>query len=133
MKLHLNKDADLNLVTSYAADRITVGETTYATSLILAPQQLIAPWGTASAQALGAADFTLMLDLDPEVLLLGTGRRLHFPPPAITRGVFEQSVGLEVMTTAAACRTYNILANEGRRVIAALIIEAAHANAQRER
>jgi len=64
-----------------------------------------------------------MLELDPELVLLGTGDRMQFPPQSITQPLMQQSVGLEVMNTAAACRTYNVLAHEGRNVVASLIVE----------
>ena len=124
MKLHLLKPSDsLNLVRGYATDRITVGEDIYSSSFILAPNRIISDWKPTEAAELDEADFALLLDLEPEVVLLGTGNSIRFPPHSITRPLSSKTIGLEVMTTAAACRTYNILAGEGRLVVAALIIE----------
>lgn len=123
MKLHLNQDQDLQLIRAYAVDQITIGDTRYRTSIILTPTQLIKDWAPSTVTALGEHDFNLMLEFEPEVVLLGTGRSMTFPAPSITYPLLNQSIGLEVMDTAAACRTYNILAGEGRNVLAALIIE----------
>jgi uncharacterized protein len=64
------------------------------------------------------------LTLEPEIVLLGTGRRQQFPHPRLTQALLEQGVGVEVMDTAAACRTYNVIMLEGRRVAAALLLIA---------
>ena len=124
MKLHLNQDKELLLIRAYAADQITIGETHYRTSIMVTPTRVITDWTQSTVTALGEGDFKSMLEFEPEVVLLGTGRRIVFPPPSITHPLINQSIGLEVMDTAAACRTYNILAGEGRNVLAALIIES---------
>lgn len=124
MKLHLNESHDLLLIRSYSADRITLGEQHYHTSLLVTPDKVVANWGPTAISDLQEQDFKLMLKLTPEVVLLGTGRRMQFPARVITRPLLDQSIGLEVMDTSAACRTYNVLAGEGRRVLAALIIES---------
>lgn len=123
MKLHLHTDKTLQLVRAYTEQQITVGDTVYRASLIITPDRVIPDWPPTGATCLGEQDFVRLGDLDPEVLLLGTGRRLLFPPRRITRPLMDRSIGLEVMDTAAACRTYNILATEGRKVVAALIVE----------
>lgn len=127
MKLHLNKDDEILMIRGYRTDGITIGEVTYCESLILSPTRLIDNWRPRTLHELTESDFTRMLELEPEVVLLGTGRRLAFPDRALTRPLIDKAVGLEVMDTAAACRTYNILAGEGRRVVASLIIEALEA------
>ena len=82
----------------------------------------IVDWGPHSAGGLALKDFLLIADLQPEVVVLGTGSRLQFPAPAATQPLIQARIGLEVMDTAAACRTYNILMGEGRRVAAALLM-----------
>ena len=124
MKLHLNQDAELLLIRAYTADQITIGNTHYRTSIMVTPTRVITDWTQPTAAGLTERDFRLMLEFGPEVVLLGTGHRMVFPPPSITHPLVNQSIGLEVMDTAAACRTYNILAGEGRNVLAALIIES---------
>lgn len=81
------------------------------------------PWQAQSALRLSAADFEAILALEPELVIYGSGSRQRFPAPACIRPLVQAGIGLETMSTAAACRTYNILAQEGRRVVAALLIE----------
>lgn len=82
-------------------------------------------WHCTRFDQLSAEHFTLLGKTQPELVIFGSGTRLRFPPPAFLRALMEQRIGLETMDTLAACRTYNILAGEGRRVIAALLIEPA--------
>ena len=124
MKLHLNNDQELQLVRAYTTNQITIGDKHYCSSIILTPTQVVTDWAQPSVTGLSDCDFRLMLEFEPELVLLGTGRRLLFPSPSITYPLINQSIGLEVMDTAAACRTYNILAGEGRNVLAALILES---------
>lgn len=80
-------------------------------------------WDCASFEQLSAAHFTRIAELQPELVIFGSGTRLRFPPPAFLRDLMGRRIGVETMDTLAACRTYNILAGEGRHVIAALLIE----------
>lgn len=82
------------------------------------------PWACARFEELTAGHFALLADLKPELVIFGSGRRLRFPPPAFLRGLMAERIGIETMDTLAACRTYNILAGEGRHVVTALLIEA---------
>jgi len=110
------------LIRAYEPGRITIGEQHYHTSLILTGQRLIEDWRPRLAGELLREDFTPILELQPEILLLGTGSRLDFPSPALTAHLLQNGIGVEVMDTAAACRTFNILLSEQRRVAAALLI-----------
>jgi len=80
-------------------------------------------WNCASFDELTAEHFALLAASRPELVIFGSGTRLRFPPPAFLRALMDQRIGIETMDTLAACRTYNILAGEGRQVIAALLIE----------
>ena len=80
-------------------------------------------WGPSEFDQLGAPDFEKLVHDGVELVILGSGARLRFPPPSHLRALIQRGVGVETMDTAAACRTYNILASEGRKVLAALIIE----------
>jgi len=80
-------------------------------------------WNCSHFEDLTAEHFALLAAAQPELVIFGSGTRLRFPPPAFLRTLMDQRIGLETMDTLAACRTYNILAGEGRRVLAALIIE----------
>ena len=90
-------------------------------SFIMTPGQLIRDWEPNGLDDLAADHFQVLLELRPEVVLLGTGETLQFPDMVIMSSFMEQGIGFEVMNTAAACRTYNILMNEGRKVAAALL------------
>lgn len=92
------------------------------TSVIITPDTLIENWAPTSVADLSAEHFATLADFQPEVILLGTGNRIQFPSPAITLPLLKQRIGVEVMDTAAACRTYNFLTADGRRVVAALMI-----------
>ena len=80
-------------------------------------------WNCARFEDLTEAHFTQLAATQPELIIFGSGNRIRFVPPALLRGLMQQRIGIETMDTLAACRTYNILAGEGRQVIAALLIE----------
>jgi uncharacterized protein len=101
---------------------VRIGAIEYRESLVLTPAAIATGWAASGFDALTEADFALLLPYAPEVLLFGSGRTLRFPHPRLTRALTEARVGLEAMDTAAACRTYNILAAEGRAVVAALLL-----------
>ncbi len=81
-------------------------------------------WNCARFEDLSEAHFTQLAATQPELIIFGSGSRIRFVPPALLRGLMQQRIGIETMDTLAACRTYNVLAGEGRRVIAALLIDA---------
>ena len=90
-------------------------------SLVVCIDRVLEAWAP-DFEHLEEGHFAQLLELDPELVLLGTGVVFRFPPPALTRPLVEAGIGLEVMDTQAACRTYAVLASEGRRVVAALLI-----------
>ncbi len=95
-------------------------------SFAIAPDRLIEDWPVpATAAALEPAHLQDLLALEPELVVLGTGQRQVFPPPATMAACLTRGIGLEVMDNAAAARTYNVLAGEGRRVVAALLLDPA--------
>ena len=122
MKFHLDAPGGLNLVRGYGPGQLRVGERTHTSSVILTATVIIEGWRPASVQDLTAADLEPVLGLAPEVVLLGTGAHQQFPDSAILRILYEQRIGVEIMDTSAACRTYNVLVSEGRSVAAALIV-----------
>ncbi len=123
MKIHLQNSAGANLIRGYSWDRVVINQETFRRSLIVLPQQIIPDWPPRVFADLVPEHFALFTALKPEVLLLGTGRKLQFPPKALTAALIQAQIGIEIMDTAAACRTYNILMGEGRKVAAALLIE----------
>lgn len=123
MKFHLQQIHGQNVIRGYAGGRVTVNERVYERSLLVTPERLLADWGPPAFAALTSAHFEAIARLEPEVVVLGTGTRLRFPAPELCVSLTAAQIGLEVMDLGAACRTYNILLGEGRRVAAALIIE----------
>ena len=121
MKLHLSNISGSNTFTGYGEGYVMVNQTRYERSLVVLPGQVLADWRPEGFDALGAADFVRLAELAPESVLLGTGSRLRFPRPELTRALHEARIGLEVMDLQAACRTFNILAAEDRKVAAALL------------
>jgi uncharacterized protein len=121
VKFHLQPQ-DAHLVTGLGEGWIKVGATEYRQSCLLTPDGVETGFAPEGFDALTAEDFTRLLALEPEIVLLGTGTRQSFPHPRLTRALSEAHVGLEVMDTRAACRTFNILLGEGRRAIAAVIL-----------
>ncbi|GAB4063484.1 Mth938-like domain-containing protein [Uliginosibacterium sediminicola] len=124
MKLYRDEVSDLQLVTSYDATHLGINRESYTASLIVMPDKLVTGWAPGGFDALTAADFQQIRALDPALVLIGTGARQRFPKPALLRALIEAQIGYEVMDTGSACRTYNILASEGRVVAAALLLDA---------
>ncbi len=124
MKLHLNTDANQRLFTGYGDDHVLINGHRHESSLLLTPSGIeVAPWAGLGFEALTAAHFEWVALRELDILLLGTGARLRFPHPSLTRALTEARIGLEVMDIGALCRTYNILIAEGRNVGAAVLIE----------
>jgi uncharacterized protein len=122
LKLHLDQPANINAITAYGPNYVQVNQTRHSGSLIVMPTQLIENWRPQAFEDLSAEDFIELAKLPVEIILLGTGEQLRFPHPKLTRALMEKRIGLESMSTAAACRTYNILMGEGRAVAAALLV-----------
>lgn len=126
MKLHLANTAGLNQFSAYGEDYVAINGVSYnaaASQLIVLPERLIEAWTNASASTLGDAEIATLRGLGAEIILLGTGRRQIFPAAEWRRAFAAAGIGVEIMDTPAACRTYNILAAEGRQVAAALLAE----------
>ena len=121
MKLHLTRSEGRNLFTGYGDGDVKVNDERHQGSLIVAPDRL-ETWEPESFDALAPDHLRALLGFNPEIVILGTGERLRFPPSQLARILAEAAVGFEVMDTKAACRTYNILMGEGRRVVAAIFV-----------
>ena len=120
MKLHASAPSALNSFSGYGDGYVLVNGRRHESSLIVTPEQLL-PWSAASFDALAEKDFEGILALGLEILLLGTGPRQRFPHPRLTQALIRKRIGVEAMDLQAACRTYNILMAEERRVAAALL------------
>jgi len=120
VKLHVSSAGTLNIFTAYGDDYVAVNGARHEKSLLVLPEQVVA-WEAASFDALAPGDFEALAAMGLEVVLLGTGPRLRFPHPSVTQALTNARIGLEVMDLKAACRTYNVLVAEHRKVAAALL------------
>lgn len=121
MKFHLQPTSG-HAIQGFGPGWVRIGSSEYRENLLVDAQTLRTGWAAMGFEALTEADFALALELQPEIVLIGTGQRQRFPNPRLYRALTEARIGVEIMDTAAACRTYNIIAGEGRRVAAALIV-----------
>ena len=121
MKLHQQKSDTLNTVTAYEAGVIEINAQRHNGSLYFMPSGQIHPWAVQSADQLTADDLAPLPEDLPEIVLLGTGSIQKFFRPEVLAPLVSAGIGHEVMSTPAACRTYNILMAEGRLVMAALL------------
>jgi uncharacterized protein len=121
MKFTLETGSGQNLISAYREGQVTINQRIFTCSLIVTPDRVV-EWLPRRFDELAAKHFDAIAELRPEVVVLGTGARLRWPAPEHLRSLVEARVGLEPMDTGAACRTYNILMSEGRRVVAALLM-----------
>jgi uncharacterized protein len=112
------------LIRSYGAGFVHINETHHTHPLIVSPWAPPAEWPVEGIERLSLEQLEPALALEPEILLIGSGAGLVFPPARLAAHLLSRRIGLEVMTTASACRTYNILAIDGRQVVAALLVTA---------
>lgn len=125
MKLHSDK-LEIQAVTGYGDGWIAVNGQRHTHSLVLTPKGELQAWPCARFESLEATHFDMLFEQSvepPELIVFGSGARLRFAPPTLLQRSMARRIGVETMDTAAACRTYNILAGEGRRVVAALLLE----------
>jgi uncharacterized protein len=121
MKFHLQAP-DANIVTGTGPGWIRVGADEYRENVVLLPDGIVKGWAPAGIDALTRDDFAALLGHKPEIVLIGTGATQRFLHPRILAPLTDARVGVETMDTRAACRTFNILVGEGRRVAAALAV-----------
>ena len=121
MKLHLTRGEGRNQITGCGAGYVSVNGVRYEHPILVTPEK-VAPWPVEQSAAIAGGDIAAVLAHAPEIVLIGTGSRLAFPPAAVLRPLIDAHIGYEVMDTGAACRTYGILMAEGRRVLAALVV-----------
>lgn len=122
MKLHLANTRNGYTLTGYGSGYLSVNGTRYEHPLIVTPEAPPLPWAVTSVSDLNAETTGLLLAGSPDIVIIGTGQTQIFPQPARLRPLIEARVGLEIMNTPAACRTYNVLVGEGRRVLAAIFL-----------
>jgi uncharacterized protein len=122
LKLHLANLGETKLFTAYGSDHVMVNGERYSNSIVVLAEEVRHDWEPASFDELSEAHFSYFLPLKPEILLLGTGARQRFPHPRLYRALTHAGIALECMDTPAACRTYNILVAEDRKVLAAILL-----------
>lgn len=122
MSLTLDENRASYQIHGYKPGQIQINQETYTESLILSQDTLILNWGPKSIAALTKEQVQRAADLKPTILLIGTGEKLTFPPIEVYGGLINQGIGVEIMDTSAACRTFTILTAENRQVVAALIL-----------
>jgi len=120
VKLHASVPSGVNTITGYGEGYVMVNGERRASSVVVLPDR-VEQWSAAAFDALTLEDFAFLKNLDVEIVLLGTGPRQRFPHPRLTAALAQAGIGLEVMDVQAACRTYNILVAEERKVAAALL------------
>jgi uncharacterized protein len=122
MKLHASAAGGQNLFTGYGEGYVAVNRARHEKSVVVTPQS-VTHWEVRGFESLSFADFAFVAEHKPEIVVLGTGALQRFPRAELTHALAAAGAGLEAMDSKAACRTYNILAAEGRRVVAAILVE----------
>ena len=123
MELQLENHSSGYRVDSFSNNEVVIGKVCYTSSLIVTPKQVVRHWPPQHPNQFTVDDFGMILALEPELILVGTGNTLRFPDSVILKGVIRAGIGIDFMGSSAVCRTYNILAAEGRKVAAGIIIE----------
>lgn len=123
MKFERETAEGRNLFTAYGEGWVEVNGERHHASLVVGAQRVVPGWTSGAIEAVTEAEVEALAAMGPEIVLLGTGAGFRFPDPACLAPLHRARIGVEVMDTRAACRTYNILLSEGRKVLAALIVE----------
>jgi uncharacterized protein len=124
VKIERDEAQGRNTFTGYGEGYVEVNRARHSSSLVVSANRIVTDWPAASLESLGADHFAAIVELAPEIVLLGTGSTFRFPEPRLLAPLHQAGIGVEVMDTPAACRTYNILLGEGRNVVAALIVSS---------
>ncbi len=122
MKFELDHNDSAIRITAYGKGRIEINHHPYDKSLILTRDRLLDDWRPQRPEDLQEGDLEILLKLGVELVVIGTGARLHFPPPSLLLPLQKAGIGIEVMSTAAACRCFAALSSEGRAVAVALMM-----------
>jgi len=123
MKLHASSTQQYQTITGYFPGGVEINAKPFDHSLIVLPEAAPRTWPVDRFEALTVQHFEQLLAEQPDVVILGTGERQRFVHPKLSAPLTSRQIGVECMDTNAACRTYNILMGEGRKVLLALIIE----------
>jgi uncharacterized protein len=129
LKFQPDLSEGVNIITRHDPSGLWVGTVSFAHSLLVPWQGEVQRWAPRRIEDLQPPHFEQALSLQPELVIFGSGPRHRFVSAALLRGLIERGIGVETMDTAAACRTYNVLASEGRAVLAALLLDPQPAEA----
>ena len=124
MKMRADRIEGQNAIARHGPEGVLVNGTEHTESVIVPWRGDVVAWQASSFEALAADHFARVAALQPELVVFGSGARLRFPAAALLRPLIDAGIGIETMDTAAACRTYNVLLAEGRKVVAALLFVA---------
>ena len=122
MKIERDDAGGRNTFTGHGEGYVEVNGKRHSSSLVVGGERIVTDWPATSVESLTADHLAAIVELKPEIVLLGTGTRFTFPDKSLLVPLYKAGIGVEAMDTPAACRTYNILLGEGRNVVAALIV-----------
>jgi uncharacterized protein len=123
VKLHSDPQSSQNTITGYGIGYIEVNKTAYPHALMVQPDGDVLPWNVEDQAELSVEHFAKLAALKPELVIIGTGKQQLFLKPNLLQPLIQAKIGFEMMDSQAACRTYNILMSEGRKVLAAILLE----------
>ena len=121
MPLVMDSPAGVNLVRSYGAGQIRVDDQVFTRCCVVSPTLLLGDWTLKTPDELGVTEIATIIELAPQIVLVGYRGPQRFAPRSVRRALADRQIALELMELGAACRTYNVLASEGRRVLAVLL------------
>lgn len=130
LKFQPDRAEGVNVITRHDASSLWVGAVGFEHSVLVPWQGAVLHWSPASIEGLDESHFEQVLALHPELVIFGSGARLRFIAPKLMRCLIDRRIGVETMDTAAACRTYNVLAAEGRLVVGALLLDGAETRSE---
>jgi uncharacterized protein len=122
MKLHADRAEGVNVINAYEPGAVSVNGQVYRRSVLIPHRGDVLPWDASTVADLSDTHFAAIAQDGPELVIIGSGAHIRFPAPAVLRPLMTRRIGFETMDTAAACRTYNVLVAEGRKVMAALLL-----------
>ena len=122
MKIERDDAGGRNTFTGHGEGYVEVNGKRHSSSLVVGGERIVTDWPATSMESLTADHLAAIVELKPEIVLLGTGTKFTFPDQSLLAPLYKAGIGVEAMDTPAACRTYNILLGEGRNVVAALIV-----------
>lgn len=124
MKMQSERFEGTNAISRHSTEGVIVNGTAHTRHVVVPWTGQVIDWTAAGFESLTPDDFERLAAFKPELVIFGSGQRIRFPSPALTRVLTGQGIGVETMDTPAACRTYNVLLAEGRSVLAALLFES---------